>query len=173
MKKRILPIVFLAGSLPMSLIQAAEVEVTWEKPKEFSDIKPANESQKSFRNRTLKQFEAYFAKLAEALPAGQKLRFTVTNVDLAGEVWPASFVGLGHGGSDVRLIKSIYIPRMTFSYTLTDAKNNELQSAEVKLKDMSFQDRSVGRFRDDSLRYEKNMLKRWFKDEFPDLVAKN
>jgi hypothetical protein len=41
-----------------------------------------------------------------------------------------------------------------------------LQQAEVKLKDMSFLDRSNFFFRNETLRYEKEMLKRWFNQEF-------
>jgi hypothetical protein len=90
----------------------------------------------------------------------------VSDLDLAGQVWPASFVGLGHGTSDVRVIKNIDIPRMKFSYQLVDESGQVLQQAEVNLKDMSFQERSNHLFRNEPLRYEKNMLKRWFAQEF-------
>ena len=90
----------------------------------------------------------------------------VSDLDLAGQVWPASFVGLGHSTSDVRVIKNIDIPRMNFSYQLLDESGQVLQQAEVKLKDMSFLDRGSHFFRNEPLRYEKNMLKRWFEQEF-------
>jgi hypothetical protein len=47
-----------------------------------------------------------------------------------------------------------------------------LQESAVKLKDMSFQDRHNRFFDSESLRYEKNMIYEWFKDEFAQLTAK-
>ena len=152
---------------------AATVEVTWENPKDYTDVKPSNESRKHFRNRVFKRLDEHFAKLAEKLPDGQMLQIKVTDLDLAGQVWPASFVGFGSGGSDVRLIKRIDIPRMEFSYKLLGADKQVIQEADVKIKDMAFQDRLRSGFRDEPLRYEKHMIKDWFNDEFPELIAKN
>lgn len=151
----------------------AEVEITWENPKEYTDVKPTNQSRTRFREGVFKKLDEHFAELAERLPDGQKLLVTVTDLDLAGRVWPSSFVGLGSGaGSDVRLVKPIDIPRMEFSYTLIDADGNTVKQNDVKIKDMSFQDTIGLRSRNDALRYEKNMIKEWFDDEFPKLVAK-
>lgn len=145
----------------------AEVEVTWQNPEKYRDVRPANESRKRFANNTFKTLDEYLVELAESLPDGQKLLITVTNLDLAGEVWPASFVGLGHSGSDVRLIKGIDIPRMAFSYQLLGPTGEVLQQGEEKLKDMSFQDRANRFFDSEPLRYEKNMLRQWFVSTFP------
>jgi hypothetical protein len=151
----------------------AEVEITWEKPKEYTDVKPTNQSRTRFREGVFKKLDEHFAELAERLPDGQKLSVTVTDLDLAGQVWPSSFVGLGSGaGSDVRLVKRIDIPRMEFSYTLTDANGAVIKKDDVKIKDMAFQDSIRGHSSNDTLRYEKNMIKEWFDDEFPKLVAK-
>jgi hypothetical protein len=95
----------------------------------------------------------------------------VSDLDLAGEVWPASYAGLGHSVSDVRIIKNNYIPRINFSYQLVNESGQVLQQSEVKLKDMSFFDRSSHGFRNDSLRYEKVMLKRWFNKEFDSYIS--
>ncbi|MDO6692926.1 DUF3016 domain-containing protein [Aliiglaciecola sp. 3_MG-2023] len=151
----------------------ADVEITWENPKEFRDVKPTLQSRTKFREQTFEDLEEYINKLAEDLPDGQKLTMTVSDLDLAGEVWPSSFVGMGTGGGEVRVVKQLDIPRMTFSYALTDASGTVLHSAdEVKLKDMMFMDNANFLSKSDSLRYEKEMIKDWFKDEFPDLIAK-
>ena len=144
----------------------AEVEIVWDKPETYRDVKPSNESRKRFRDTTFERIEKYLNKLASSLPQDKKLLMKVSDLDLAGQVWPASFVGLGHGTSDVRVIKNIDIPRMKFSYQLVDESGQVLQQAEVNLKDMSFQERSNHLFRNEPLRYEKNMLKRWFAQEF-------
>ncbi|WJG08792.1 DUF3016 domain-containing protein [Aliiglaciecola sp. LCG003] len=152
----------------------AEVEIIWENPTEYRDVKPTMQSRTKFREQTLEQLEEYLIELAEDLPDGYGLSYKVTNLDLAGEVWPASFAGFGHSSNDVRVVKSIDIPRMDFSYVLKDAQGLVLQeSAEVKLKDMSFMDRHNAFFKNENLRYEKNMLQDWFKTEFSKLLEKN
>jgi hypothetical protein len=90
----------------------------------------------------------------------------VTNLDLAGDVLPASFAGLGQSMSDVRVVKPIYIPRMSFSYQLLSSDGTVLQEKEVKLKDMSFSNSHNRFFSSDALRYEKNMIADWFEGEF-------
>ena len=155
--------------------QAAEVEITWEEPKSYSDVRPANESRTRFRERTLKELEEHITELASDLPESQVLSMTVTNVDLAGQVWPSQFVGFGNGaGSDVRIIRRVDIPRMTFSYSLSNADGQVILSADdVKLKDMDFMETNIRRNRTDSLSYEKAMLDDWFANTFSTQVAAN
>ena len=155
--------------------QAAEVKITWKEPETYSDVKPTNESRKRFRERTLEDLEQHIVELASDLPESQVLSMTVTNVDLAGQVWPSQFVGFGTGGgSDVRIIKRIDIPRMAFSYSLTDAEGQVILSGEdVKLKDMDFMESTIRRNRTESLTYEKAMLNDWFADTFSTQVAAN
>ncbi|MDP5032030.1 MAG: DUF3016 domain-containing protein [Paraglaciecola sp.] len=174
MKKLIVPLV--ASSLALISVPSfsqAEVEVNWQNPESYRDVRPTGESRKRFREHTFAELQDYIVKLAEQLPQGQKLTLNVTNLDLAGQVWPASFVGLGHSTNDVRVVKNIDIPRMSFSYTLTNKAGEIVQQAEVDLKDMAFMDRANRFFDSENLRYEKNMLKSWFDAEFPALVVKN
>ena len=156
----------LTLGLSNQVLAQAEVEIKWDNPKKYSDIMPSNASRKRFRESTFKHIHEYMNKLALALPEKKKLLMTVTDLDLAGQVWPANYVGFGNSGSDVRVIETIDIPRMNFSYQLLDEFGQVLQQADVKLKDMAFFDRSRHFFRNEQLRYEKNMLKRWFDKEF-------
>ena len=142
------------------------IEVVWQDAEKFRDVRPANESRKRFRERVLKQLEEHIVSKSEDLPEGQSLKITVSNVDLAGQVWPSSFVGIGHAGGDVRVIKDIDIPRMELAYELLDKSGQVLKSESVKLKDMSFMQSSIMRYRNDHLRYEKKMLDDWFKRTF-------
>jgi hypothetical protein len=172
---RKLYIVLISAALALFSSQTfakAEVDITWQEPEKYRDVRPSNESRMRFRESTFKELNEYITELAEDLPDGQALLMTVDNLDLAGQVWPASFVGFGHGSSDVRLIKSIDIPRMSFTYQLLDENGLVLQESAVKLKDMSFQSRHNRFFDSEALRYEKNMIQDWFKDEFPQLTAK-
>jgi hypothetical protein len=162
----------LTLGLSSQVLAQTEVEIVWDKPEKYRDVKPSNESRKRFREATFKHINEYMNKLALTLPENKKLLMKVSDLDLAGQVWPASFVGFGNSGSDVRIIKSIDIPRINFSYQLLDESGEVLQQAEVKLKDMSFLDRSNHFFRSETLRYEKNMLKRWFNKEFDSHIVK-
>ncbi|GAB3027602.1 DUF3016 domain-containing protein [Bowmanella dokdonensis] len=173
MKKLTLSLLSLALMTGFSgnTMAKAEVEVNWLNPDDYTDVRAANESRSRFKERTFKDLEEYFNKLAEDLPDDQKLVVNVTNLDLAGQVWPGSFVGLSTG-SDVRLIKRVDIPRMTFNYKLMGKDGNELRAEQVELKDMSFQDRVNPLFDSESLRYEKNMIRQWFEDSFSAQLAK-
>ncbi len=153
------------------VVAQTEVEIEWDKPEKYRDVRPSNESRKRFRETTFEHISEYMNKLALALPENNKLLIKVSDLDLAGRVWPASFIGLGIGGADVRVVKNIDIPRINFSYQLLDTSGQVLQEAEVELKDMSFLDRSNHFFRNEALRYEKNMLRRWFNQEFDSLIA--
>ena len=152
--------------------QDSNVEVVWQSPEDYTDVRPANQSRKRFMEQTFNRLEKHFTKLAKRLPEDYQWQLTVTDLDLAGQVWPASFVGFGQGGQDVRLIKDIDIPRMTFSYQLiSDGKT--LKQADVELKDMGFLHKSLRGSDSDPLRYEKRMLNEWFAEEFADqIIAK-
>ena len=165
----IIPAVVLGFS--SQVLAQTEVEIEWDKPEKYRDVRPSNESRKRFRETTFEHISEYMNKLALALPDNKKLLMKVSELDLAGRVMPASFTGLGLSGSDVRVVKSIDIPRINFSYQLLNTSGEVLQEAEVELKDMSFLDRSNPLFRSEALRYEKNMLKRWFNQEFDSQIA--
>lgn len=138
------------------------VNIEWQNPKSYTDIRPSNQSKKRFQEATFKKIEKFLEKLAGKLPEGQKLKMTVTDLDLAGHVWPGHMAGMNNT-QDIRVIKRVDFPRMNFSYTLVDENGKMLKSGEEKLKDMSFQSHNLGRIHSDGLRYEKNMLEHWFK----------
>ena len=66
----------------------------------------------------------------------------------------------------IRVIKNIDIPRIEFFYEYKDANGSVLKSDTVNLKDMSFMTGHNPLFNSDSLKYEKNMLRKWFKKTF-------
>lgn len=165
MKTHILCTRLLKGILLLTLpltslfTQAATVEVVWTEPDNYRDIYPGEESRKRFRERTFASFDKHFNKLAEKLPADQILKINMLDVDLAGD----THIG---GIKRIRIIKDLYFPRLKFSYQLFDAKNKELNSGEINLKDMSFMSGVRLRYRNESLGYEKNMLDEWFDETF-------
>lgn len=170
MKAMIAAIVF--GLAAGQSYAQAEVEVTWEEPESYTDVRPSNETRSGYRKRVFAALESYITEMAAELPEGYKLALTVTDLDLAGQVWPSSFVGMGTGGNDVRVIKRVDIPRMKFSYTLSDGSGNQVKSAEVSIKDMSFLEGVNRQRQSDNFRYEKEMLRDWFNEELHDQLVR-
>lgn len=179
MKKWLIPLT-LSALVTSPVIWAQEeqseapdrVQITWKDPKSFTDVRPSNESRKRFREKTFELLEEHLEKLSSKLPEGQSLTMTVTDLDLAGRVWPGTFIGMDSAG-DVRLIKRVDIPRMSFSYKLLDANGDVVKEGEESIKDMGFQERIHRYFKSDRLRYEKTMIADWFNDTFPELIAAN
>jgi hypothetical protein len=148
-------------------LQISALTVTWGDYQTFTDVKPANGMRKAYAESTFKTLEEYMHKLAANLPQGHTLAMTITNLDLAGRVLPGSFTGLGlHSADMIRVIKTIDIPRIEFTYEYKDANGIVLKSDTVNLKDMSFMTGHNPLFSSDSLKYEKNMLRKWFKKTF-------
>ena len=164
MKQSILMVTLLTGIFlltPYAL--AASSEVTWTDYKSYRDIDSGNDGRKSFRERTFKDFEKHFAKLAANLPEAQTLKIDVTDVDLAGDT--------NAGGINrMRIVKQIFSPRMNFSYQLLDAEGNVIQADDVVIKDMNFMSGSSLKYRNKSLGYEKKMLDDWFDETFNSLI---
>ena len=146
----------LALSMPFLSI-AGEARVTWKDFNDYRDVHPGNEVKGAYHKRIAKQFEKHISKLAEQLPDGYKLNVTFDDIDLAGD----SRMNM----QDIRVIKPIYFPRLTISYTLQDKSGVTVDSAEnLVLKDMSFMDR-IKRGRETSFYYEKQLLSEWFEDK--------
>jgi hypothetical protein len=157
---KIIPSVLIA-SITACAAHAGEAKVTWQEPDKYRDIREGNESRVGFREQLFKDFELIFAKLAEQLPDGFLFEVTVTDVDLAGEV-NGSY---GATWQDIRVIKDLYWPSITFSYTLTDANQALLLAGKEHVRDMGFLSGKASAFKTNRLRYEEKMLKDWFKNQ--------
>ncbi len=157
--------VVLSTLLITPMVTAATSEVEWKDYKSYRDIDSGDEGRKSFRERTFKNFEKHFAKMAESLPEDQVLKIVVTDVDLAGDTNAA-------GINRTRIVKDLYFPRMNFSYQLVDANGKEIKADTVVVKDMNFMRKSNLKYRNQSLSYEKRMLDEWFEETFADLIIK-
>jgi len=164
MKKLVLLSALMMSILIAPSTFAATSEVTWGDYKKFRDIDEGNENRKSFRERTFKEFEKHFAKLAETLPEDQVLKIEVTDVDLAGDT---RFSGV----NQMRIIKDNYFPRINLSYDLVDQDGKSIKAETVVIKDMNFMMGSHLKYRNESLTYEKQMLDDWFKETFKALIV--
>ena len=151
---------FAADNKPVD----GRVTVIFSHPEKYTDIR---DSQSDFENergreRYLPAIQEYLEQEAgRRLPAGQKLTVTFSDIDLAGDFEPWHGIQF----SDIRIIKDLYVPRLTFTFNITDASGTVLREGERKLVELGFQMRITTGFRDDPLRYEKAMLSDWLRDE--------
>lgn len=149
------PIRVLAGAslllMTLGMAQAAgKADVRWIDPDTFSD---AGRSVAD-RDHVMQALDAHFTRLARQLPDGQTLKLEVTDLDLAGELLPAS-------GRDLRVLRGqADWPKMRLRYTL-QSEGRALKGGEVRLSDMNY----TFATRHDELGYEKRMIERWFKSE--------
>jgi hypothetical protein len=155
--KKILFGLFLTNIIA-SLAFAGDAKVTWQEPEKYSDIRPSNESRDSFRERVFSEFNQIFSNLAKKLPDGYEMQVAVTDLDLAGDV-NGMYSRLGR---DIRVIKELYWPQMSFSYILKNEKGETVSSAKEHLKDMNFMTRAGMHSNGNSFEYEEKMLSDWF-----------
>lgn len=167
-KTSLLLLALLAAGPAMRAADSADdksngrVEVNFDQPDKFRDVKDSSMGDNA-SSSYLSQFREYLQSNAPRfLGEGQKLAVTFTDIDMAGEYEPWR----GGTRSDVRIVKSIYIPRLKFDYRVTDASGAVVKEGQANLSDLNFQN-NIGNAIDnsDSLRYEKRLLNDWLRSE--------
>jgi len=161
-----LTVVLLGLVAPLALCAAdvtkapTRIEVIFDHPEKFTDVKDGDFGTERGRDATLELIREFLVERADkALPAGQKLTITFSDIDLAGDFEPWR----GPQFSDVRIVKSIYAPRLSFTYKVTDAAGKTVKEGKEDLRDLAF-DMRLTMDRQDPLRYEKDILKDWIRD---------
>ncbi|MGS0690080.1 DUF3016 domain-containing protein [Shewanella sp. 30m-9] len=162
--------ILIAGILASSSAWAADeaienpitedgvVKIEWQDPNSFRDIRSGGEIQSRFEKRTFEQLTKSLNKEAvKVLKPEQKLEMVVTDLDLAGDVRPT----FGATTHDLRVVKNIYPPRITFSYKILQ-DDKVIMAGDEKLTDMNFM-YSVNARNDKPYRYENTMLASWLK----------
>lgn len=138
----------------------ADVEVVFENPSGFRDIDYGYHGNRQGQKIYLPEIERYILKEGKRyLLDGQSLRMTITDIDLAGEFegWhPPPW-------DDVRILKGIYPPRISFSFELVAEDGTIIKSGEERLSDLNFEFRIRTNHTDD-LYYDKAMIRDWLKD---------
>lgn len=140
---------------------AASVNVTWQDPDNYADVRPGNETRDGFRERVFKDLDEVFAKNAKKLPDDLQLDLIVTNLDLAGDT-------LGYytsSGYEIRIVKDIYWPRMSLTYSLKNKEGVEISSGKADLADMSFLFSQQLSITNSGFRFEEKMINNWFKSQ--------
>ena len=146
---------------PRSLPAQGNVEVSWNDPSTFTDIRYSHNRWEAERGDWVRQLAQHFRNSAEKnLAAGERLAVTITDIKRAGEYEPWR----GPNADDIRIVRDLYPPRLSFSYTLYGADGRVVDQGERKLVDMAFLMGSQP-LNTDPLRYEKRMIDQWTRRE--------
>ena len=149
------------GALLISVVSSyALVEVDFNNTDKYVDLEiEGNRAYEYFA----KEMTKFLAKVADKeLPPDSTLSITFTQVDMAGAYEPWR----GPDYQDVRIYKSIYPPRLEFSYQLVADDGQVLKEGTTKLSDLTYLDmRNPIRAENDLLYYEKEMMRDWIRNK--------
>ena len=147
--------VFLAlGCALLAGIANATVTVTFAHPENYTDMPFAIVD----REQVMKDLNRHLDKLGATLPTGQDLKIEILDIDLAGRIEPSA-----RASRDLRILRgSADWPVITLRYRL-ESQGKVLKSGEERVADMSYLLGYNHYNAGENLRYEKQMLDRWFK----------
>lgn len=112
------------------------------------------------RNDWVDALSKYTLTQAErALPAGQKLSVTITDVQRAGGYEP----GRTPATSDIRIVRESTPPRIDLSFRIESPQGALVKEGERQLRDRNFMNRA--RHRGEALGYEKNLIDDWLRKD--------
>ncbi len=143
-----------AAMATVSAHATGTVEVSFVKPERFADVRSTYQR---VDDGLLKALATHFqTALTPHVPDGQTLRIEVLDVDLAGEFRPRFSTS-----PDVRVVGlGADWPHLKFRYAMSSA-SGAAELAEVQLSDLAYNLRSVGRYNDGPLHYERRMIDEW------------
>lgn len=164
-----IPMILIAGMFAAGSAMAEEaatvdpqtengaVKITWQEPKKFRDIKSSGELQSRFENRMFETLTKELNKEAsKSLKPNQKLDLVVTDVDMAGDMRPT----FGATSNDLRVVKEIYPPRISFSYQVLEGEQVVIAGDE-KLTNLNFMN-DIRPVNDRPFSHETRLLTEWF-----------
>jgi len=155
---------------PRALPAEGPVSVKWTDPAQFTEIRYSGNRFEAQQGNWVQSLAEYFRTSAgKQLPAGDRLDITITDIKRAGEYEPSH----GPRGHDVRIVKDLYPPRISFSYVWTGANGQVIDQGEKKLIDTAFLTSTLPFNDTDPLRYEKNMIDDWSRRQFRDAGARS
>jgi hypothetical protein len=141
----------------------ARVHVVFSEPQKFTDVKSDYSGGDKERDILLGQLRKYLEERAAShVPEGQRLTVTITDVDMAGDFEPGRGPRLG----GARIVRTVYPPRINLSFELTDTAGKQVKAGQRSLTDLAFMS-APDIYRNDLLKYEKNLLDDWLDREFP------
>lgn len=149
-------------NLPHSLPYEGPVSVSWTDPAQFREIRYSGNRYEAKRGDWVRDLAKYLRKdVARQLPQGARMDVTITDVDRAGEYEP----GLDRLHS-ARFMRDIYPPRIDLTFKLVGADGAVLAEGTRKLTDPGYLVNNMRLTDTDPLRYEKQLIDKWRRQEF-------
>lgn len=147
---------------PRQLEGDSPVSVSWDDPARFTEIRYSGNRWEAEQGNWVEDLAEYMqARVSKKLPAGQRMEIRITDIDRAGDYEP----GRGPDADRIRVIRDIYPPRLSFSYTRYDANGRVLDQGERKLVDLGYLHRTTRRYANDPLAHEKRLFDDWVNRE--------
>ena len=149
--------------LVAGLAQAGTVEVSFVQPERYTDAGRGPDAE-----ATRKALDQHLQALGQTgLPAQQRLRIEILDIDLAGEIRPMLNLG-----NELRVLKGrADWPRIHLRYTLSDGAQI-LSNGDESISDMAYLTGTRTNDRSGSLPYERRLLNDWFLNHFGPAAAK-
>ncbi|WP_111268150.1 DUF3016 domain-containing protein [Marilutibacter maris] len=147
---------------PRQLEGEDPVSVSWDDPAGFSEIRYSGNRWEAEQGNWVEELARYIRERAgRALPAGQRIDIRITDIDRAGDYEP----GRGVDGDRIRVVRDIYPPRLSLSFTRYDASGQVIAQGERRLTDLGYLHRASRRFGNDPLGHEKRLVDDWVNAE--------
>jgi len=148
---------------PAAFGAEALITVVFVQPQHFTDAKDTALGQNSMG--LLEALQKFIDETGKHyIPESMHLEITVINIDLAGDFEPWRGPQFDH----LRIVRDVYPPCIALEFRLTDSHGSVVRAGKRELRDIAYQSRLV-RPTDDPLRYEKDLLRDWFRSEFSSL----
>ena len=153
---------------PRALQANGPVSVKWDDPAKFTEIRQTTNRFEAERGDWVQQLARYVqTSAAKPLQPGQTLDVTLVDIKRAGDYEPWH----GPRGSDIRIMRDIYPPRITLQYTLKDASGRIIDEGDARLSDSGYLHNIGLRSDTDPLRYEKRLIDDWVKRQLTSRVT--
>ena len=146
---------------PRSLQLQSPVSVGWDDPSGFSELRHSHNRVEAARGDWVERIARHLqSRVAAALPAGERMELTITDIERAGDYEPWAGVDL----RDVRVVRDLYPPRMSLSFTRYGADGQVIAQGQRDLSDPGFL-MGTRVNESDPLRFEKRMIDHWVRRE--------
>jgi hypothetical protein len=147
-----------AAGTPGATVGSDRVEVSYRNPAGFTEMSRSP----SERRDWLDDLSRHVARRAvAAVPDGQRLLITITDVERAGRVEPWR----GRRWMDVRIVRAITPPRIELNFQRVSAQGAVLEEGARRLTDLAFLEHDH-LHSGDALAHEKNLIDRWLLEDF-------
>ncbi len=148
-------------------LSATNVVIDWHQPDQYTDLGTHFHDHTNL-NTFKKELEPYVVRIAnDHLPDGTTLELTITDVDLAGEFEP------WRPETDVRIVRTVYPPRMSLQYSVFDVRGELVDSGEADIVDPTF-DFNIGQrfLSQDRFFYERDLIASWIRNDLSVAIDK-